>query len=168
MIWASSHEIMNGVSPHMFYPNDATNRAMMAQILYNLSGSGSTEITTVFSDVSERDWYAKSVSWAYRNGIALSKGTEFGARDKLTREDMAYMLYTYAGSMGMRMSYFGNLEQYRDAGQISPWARNAVDWAVGTGLIEGVGGGCLDPQGSATRAQLATVMQRFCAMLISG
>lgn len=164
--WVTSHGVMNGVSEHMFDPDGQMNRAMMTQILYNFAGASSTNVTSAFSDVSAKDWYGKSVTWASDNGIAHIFDDSFGATDPLTREDMASMLYNYAKKMGYNTSAAGNLLNFSDSGSISPWARSAVEWAVGAGLLGGVGSDRLAPQGVATRGQLATIMQRFCENVV--
>ena len=163
--WASSREVMNGVSAQRFDPQGTVNRAMMAQMLYNFDGAGSTAVVSQFSDVTSKDWYAVSVSWASRNGIARSYGNRFGAEDALTREDMAAMLYNYARTRGYAANASGSTAAFSDNGDISDWARPAMQWAVGAGHINGTQTGTravvLDPQGTVTRAQLATIMQRF-------
>ena len=163
--WAASREVMNGVSAQRFDPQGTVNRAMMAQMLFNFDGAENTGIVSQFSDVSSKDWYAASVSWAVKSGIARSYGNRFGAEDALTREDMALMLYNYAKAKGYNTYANGNLSAFSDNGGISDWASAAMQWAVGTGLITGTQNGTrmvvLDPQGTVTRAQLATIMQRF-------
>ena len=163
--WASSREVMNGVSPQMFDPQGTMNRAMMTQMLYNYDDAANTGVVSQFSDVSSRDWYADSVSWATKNGIARNAGGRFGAEDALTREDMVAMLYNYAKAKGYSTSASGNTMAFPDNGDVSDWARSAMQWAVGAGLINGTQNGTrtviLDPQGTVTRAQLATIMQRF-------
>ena len=163
--WASSREVMNGVSNQRFDPQGTVNRAMMAQMLYNFDGAGSTGVVSKYSDVSPRNWYAASVSWAANNGIARDYGDRFGAEDALTREDMAHMLYNYARAAGRNPYASGNTVVFSDSGSVSDWARTAMQWAVGAGLINGTQNGTraivLDPQGTVTRAQLATIMQRF-------
>ena len=163
--WASSREVMNGVSAQKFDPQGTVDRATMAQMLYNFDGAQSTGVVSQFSDVTSNDWYAASVSWAAKNGIARNYGDRFGAKDALTREDMAAMLYSYAKAKGYSPYANGNMAAFPDNGGISDWARPAMQWAVGTGLISGTQNGTrtvvLDPQGTVTRAQLATIMQRF-------
>ena len=163
--WAASREVMNGVSAKMFDPQGTVNRAMMTQMLYNFDGAEYTGATAQFSDVSSGNWYAASVSWATRNQIARNYGNRFGAEDALTREDMAAMLYNYARLKGYSTYASGSLSAFSDNGSVSDWARPAMQWAVGAGLITGTQNGTrtvvLDPQGTVTRAQLATIMQRF-------
>ena len=163
--WAASREVMTGVSAQRFDPQGTVDRATMAQMLYNFDGAGSVGAVSQFSDVTSKDWYAASVSWATKNGIARNYGDRFGAKDALTREDMAAMLYSYAKAKGYNPYANGNTAAFPDNGDVSDWARPAMQWAVGAGLITGTQNGTrtvvLDPQGTVTRAQLATIMQRF-------
>ncbi len=164
--WASSRGVMNGVSAHMFSPGETTSRAMMAQIVYNLANADSSDVTAQFSDVNASSWFGKSVTWAVRNGIARSGGSRFGAADALTREDMASFLYNYAKYAGLDTSASGNLSAFGDYEEVSDWAEPAMRWAIGAGLINGTQNGTriivLDPKGTATRAQMATILERFC------
>lgn len=163
--WASSHGVMNGVSEHAFDPNATMNRAMMTQIVYNYAGANADGVTGRFSDVNKNSWYGKSVTWAANNGIARASGDSFGAENDLTREDMVDMLYSYAKSKGYNTYQAGNTFSFADNADISDWARPAMSWAVGSGLIQGTQNGTravvLDPQGTATRAQLSAIMMRF-------
>lgn len=161
--WASSRAVMNGVSEHVFDPRATMNRAMMTQLLYNFVGADSERVTGAYADVGENNWYGRSVTWASENGIAYPSdyGT-FGALNDLTREDMASMLYNYARKAGYNTYTSGNTAAFADDAEISDWARPAVAWAVGTGLLNGTGDNRLSPQGTATRAQVAAIMQRFC------
>lgn len=160
--WAASREVMNGTSKQMFSPTDTTNKAMMTQLLYNLDGAESDASASPFSDVSESDWYAESASWAAETGVVSTDSDRFGAIDVLSREQVAVMLYNYAKFKGYDTSTSGDVSAFTDSTEISAEARTALSWAVGAGLLNGKGNGILDPQGSATRAEIATVMERFC------
>lgn len=163
--WAYDHRVMVGTGAHTFSPRVTMNRAMMVQILYNLSGADYVGAVTAFTDVSPDTWYGESVAWAARNGIARSYGNYFGAKDDLTREDMVTMLWNYADMFGYNVSGGAELSGYADSAEISDWAREAMSWAVKNGIVNGVGSNKLSPQGTATRAQLAAIMQRFFGML---
>lgn len=160
--WAASREVMNGTSKQMFSPTDTTNKAMMTQLLYNLDGAESDASSLPFSDVSESDWYAESASWAAETGVVSTNSDRFGGTEVLSREQVAVMLYNYAKSKGYNTSASGDVSAFTDSTEISAEARTALSWAVGAGLLNGKGNGILDPQGSATRAEIATVMERFC------
>ena len=102
------------------------------------------------------------MAWASQNGIVEGySATQFGPEDVVTREQLAAILYRYAGCAGYDQTGLGSLAGFADGGAVSGWARQAMTWAVGRGLIHGVGS-LADPQGSATRAQLAAVLTRFC------
>lgn len=166
--WASSREIMNGTGDFAFAPNDPTSRSMVAQLLFNLDGAAApNEITALFADVNPSDWYANSVTWAINSGVARGMGDNlFGANQVVTREQFAVMMYNYAKLKGYDVSTSGSLASFPDAGSVSDWAADAMAWAVGVGLINGTtdanGSTVLNAQGTATRAQVAAIMQRFC------
>ncbi|MBR4171189.1 MAG: leucine-rich repeat protein [Kiritimatiellae bacterium] len=163
--WAASREIMNGTGQG-FEPELETSRGMLAQMIFNLDGAEAGEITEAFGDVSADDWYAASVSWATACGIAQGQGDSFGADATATREQTVVMLYNYAKYKGYDVSADGELAKFSDAEEISGWAQEAMRWAVGIGLINGMDDGTVAPGGSATRAQIAALMQRFCKFVI--
>ena len=142
--FASSRELMSGTGSAIFAPNAAMTRGMMVTLLARLEG--------VDTSASE-PWYQIGRQWAMENGI--SDGTNM--EQTLTREQLATMLWRYAGSPGAS----ADLNGYTDAGSISSWASEAMTWAVETGLVNGVGGSSLAPQGTATRAQVAAILMRF-------
>ncbi len=155
--------LMNGTSDTTFTPNGTTTRGMIVTILYRLAGSPETAAWSPFQDVDPSQYYAAPIAWAAWNGIVNGKtATTFGPNDPITREQMAAILYRYAKSQEMDLSQTGDLAQFRDQGSISPYAVEALSWANGAGLITGKGGGILDPQGPAVRAQVAAIFQRFC------
>ena len=157
--------LMSGTAQDRFSPDLTTNRAMLVTILYRLAGSPAVDGGSAFTDVSGGDWYANGVAWASVNGIVTGYGDgRFGPNDPITREQMAAILYRYAGFAGQSTTGQADLSGYTDAGQISPYAAEAMGWAVDRGLITGVSAGTLAPGGSATRAQVATILMRFCQM----
>ena len=159
--YAYDHGLMTGTSATTFEPDTTTSRAMIVSILHRLEGSPSVG-TSDFSDVASGAWYADPVAWAAENGIVagFENGT-FGPNDPITREQMAAILYNYAEYKGIDTSARATLDSYSDAGSISPWATDGVSWANAVGLMNGVGDNTLDPQGTATRAQVAAMLQRF-------
>ena len=159
--YAYDHGLMTGTSATTFEPDTTTSRAMIVSILHRLEGSPSVG-TSDFSDVANGAWYADPVAWAAENGIVagFEDGT-FGPNDPITREQMASILYRYAEYKGIDTSARATLDSYSDAGSISPWATDVVSWANAVGLMNGVGENTLDPQGTATRAQVAAMLQRF-------
>ena len=149
--------IMDGTSGTAFAPNMLLNRAMMAQVLYNLAG-GTASTVAGFPDVAATAWYADAVNWAAANGYVTGYDNgSYGPEDNLTREQMAAILYRYAGSPAPA----GTLDGFADAASASAYAVDALRWAVGEGLLTGKDGGRLDPTGTASRAELAQILARF-------
>ena len=149
--------IMDGTSGTAFAPNLLLNRAMMAQVLYNLAG-GTPAAAAGFPDVSPTAWYADAVNWAAANGYVTGYDNgSYGPEDNLTREQLAVILYRYAGSPAPA----GTLDGFADAASASDYAVDALRWAVGEGLLTGKDGGRLDPTGTASRAELAQILARF-------
>lgn len=157
--YAAQNGLMKGTGNNTFSPGLVTNRGMIATILYNLDGSGETAQST-FNDVKPDAYYANAVAWAQKKGIITGYGNGmFGPDDSITREQLAAMLWKYAGSPAAVASK--GLASFKDAGEISAYAQNALAWANQTGIITGKGGGVLDPQGQASRAEAAQIMQNF-------
>ena len=155
--------LMNGTSETRFTPNGTTTRGMIVTILYRLAGSPESAAWSPFQDVDPNQYYAAPIAWAAWNGIVNGKSaTSFGPNDPITREQMAAILYRYASTQDMEVNQRGNLNQFSDQGEISSYAREALAWANGAGLITGKGEGILDPRGPAVRAQVAAIFQRFC------
>ncbi len=156
--------LMTGTSDDAFSPNVATSRGMIVAILHRLEGSP-TVTTNAFSDVSSDDWYAQAVNWAASEGIVggFGDGT-FAPNAPITREQMASILYRYSDYKGMDVSARADLSRYSDNNQIGDWSRDVLSWAVGEGLITGMTSDTIVPQGEATRAQVAAVLQRYLEM----
>ncbi len=164
--WAYNTGLMEGVSAGRFAPNSTTTRAMVVTIIYRLAGSPGVSGTSDFTDVPADAWYSDAVTWAAKRGIVEGMtATTFDPNDAVTREELAAMLYRYAQHKGYDTSAAENTNilSYNDAGSISEYAFEALQWACGEGIINGTGGGSLEPGGSATRAQLAAMLYRFCA-----
>lgn len=152
--------IMDGTSGTTFAPNMLLNRAMMAQVLYNLA-DGTASTVAGFPDVAATAWYADAVNWAAANGYVTGYDNgSYGPEDNLTREQLAVILYRYAGSPAPA----GSLDGFADAASASAYAVDALRWAVGEGLLTGKDGGRLDPTGTASRAELAQILARFAQM----
>lgn len=154
--------IMNGVTATEFGPNMTTNRAMIVTMLYRLEGEPAAE-TAGFTDVATGVYYADAVAWAQANNIVNGiTETTFAPSNNISREQLATILYRYAQYKGYDVSVGGmSLNEYTDASQISAYATTAMQWANENGLITGVTSTTLEPQGSATRAQVATILMRF-------
>lgn len=154
--------IMNGVTATEFGPNMTTNRAMIVTMLYRLEGEPAAE-TAGFTDVATGVYYVDAVAWAQANNIVNGiTETTFAPSNNISREQLATILYRYAQYKGCDVSVGGmSLNEYTDASQISAYATTAMQWANENGLITGVTNTTLEPQGSATRAQVATILMRF-------
>ncbi len=160
--YAAEHQLMSGVGSGLFAPDNTMTRAMMVQVLYNMAGRPAVSAGASFQDVAKDAWYADAVAWASSKGIVTGySAATFGPEDQVTREQMAVMLWKYAKSKGVLVSAEADLSGFADAGSISAWALEAVRWANGEGLLNGVGNKSLAPGGSATRAQLATILMRY-------
>ena len=161
-----SNGLMNGISATRFAPNAKLNRAMIAQVLYNLEGE-TRSYPTVFSDVADSAWYADAVNWAADKGIVEGYGNgKFGPEDNITREQMAAILYRYADYKGYDVRASARLSGFADEDQVSDWAEEAMSWAVAEDLMDGKGNNRLDPTGTATRAEVATILMRFCETIV--
>ena len=160
--------MMNGTAPTLFAPNATTTRAMIVTILYRLEGEPAVSGSSVFTDVSDGTWYTDAIAWAAEKGVVNgTSATTFAPNDPITREQMAAILYRYAQYKGYDVTQKANLSGYTDAGQISAYATDAMAWANAEGLINGVTTTTLDPTGSATRAQVAAILHRFCEGVVS-
>lgn len=157
--------LMNGTGGGRFSPNDATTRGMIVTILYRLEGAPAAGAAD-FADVASGAYYETPVAWAAANGIVNGYGDRrFGPNDVITREQLASILYRYAGYKGYDTASEKPLDGFRDAAQVSAYAGEALRWACGSGLINGMDGNRLAPQGSATRAQVAAILMRFLSAL---
>lgn len=153
VIKASKLGIMVGYGNHKFGPNDPTSSAVMIQVLYNLSGAKVEKI----SDKYAGEWYAEAATWAEASGIS------FSADSILTRENAIVMLYNFAKSAGLVKddAAKGDLTRFGDAADVSASAKEALEWAVGAGIINGMGNGNVEPLGATTRAQIAAMIVRL-------
>ena len=163
-----THKMMNGVSSRAFAPNANLTRGMLVQILYNLEGKPKGTAAN-FSDVQADAWYAEAVGWAASNKVVTgyADGT-FRPNAAVTREQAAAILYRYAQSKGIDVSVGENTNilSYVDVQQASEYAIPALQWAVGAGVLNGKNGSRLVPTGTATRAEIAAIMQRWCENII--
>lgn len=154
--------IMNGTSETTFEPEATTTRAMVVQVLYNLSDRPWTSYVAPFTDVREGSWYYDAVNWAWAAGVCNGTSeTQFSPNDPVTREQLAAFLYRYAKLCGFDCREIGSLSDFRDSGSISGYAREAIQWAVGAGIINGITPTTIEPGSYATRAEIATMLYRF-------
>ncbi len=164
--------LMVGTGAGTFSPGMNCSRAQIVQILYNLSGDKTdySRYYLPFTDVAPGAWYYDAVAWAYFNNVVSGTSeTTFAPNDVITREQMAVILYGYTAEFAPEFT--GNaasLNTFPDAGSVANWAYTAMSWAVGNGLISGMGSGgvsYLAPQGSATRAQASAIIMRYCQLI---
>ena len=153
--------LMNGTTATTFAPNVNLNRAMMAAVLYNMEGKPACDKSGLFSDVENGKWYTDAVNWAASNNIVsgMPDGT-YAPDQALTREQMASVLYRYAEYKGIDVSARADLSTFTDGTTVSPWAQDVVQWAVAEKLMSG-NGNELQPKGTASRAQVATVLMNY-------
>ena len=156
--FVSKNGLMNGISNDVFAPDANLSRAMLAQILYNKEGMPSVAENSAFTDVAPGEWYSNAVAWAAANNIVGGYGNGlFGPNDDITREQLAVMLWRYAGEPSATSKEL----HFSDANEISGYALDALKWAVENSIVNGKGDNILDPKGSATRAQVAQMFKNF-------
>lgn len=156
--------MMNGTADNTFSPKANTTRGMVVTVLYRLENQPSTSAAS-FTDVASGAYYANAVAWANANGIVSGYGSgKFGPNDKVTREQLAAILYRYAQykKYDVSVGEDTNILSYNDAQSISSYAIPAIQWACGAGVVTGKSGSKLDPKGNATRAEVAAMLMRFC------
>ena len=154
---------MAGTSSTTFQPEVNLTRAMAAQVLYNLEGQPAVTGDTTFTDAAAAgDWAVKAITWAEQTGVVAGIGDGlFDPTANVTREEFAQMMYNYASYKEYDLTLEGDLSQFEDASAISSWAETAMSWANGSGLINGHDDGTIDPQGTTTRAQAASILMNF-------
>ena len=149
--------LMSGTGADTFAPGDKLTRAMLAQILYNNEDKPATS-GNAFDDVQSSAWYADAVTWATQKGIVSGYGNgQFGPNDNITREQLAVMLWRYAG----QPASIASLNGFTDVGKASDYTLTALQWAVEKGIISGKGNGTIDPTGNATRAEVAQMLMNY-------
>ena len=152
------HGLMVGTSKTTFVPDISITRGMLVTILWRLEGGLIVDAPMPYGDVAPEVWYTEAIRWADSAGVVTGYGNgTFGPNDPITREQMAAMLWRYAGSPDVD----GSLSIFADGTETSSWAQTAMIWAVEQELITGVGNGRLEPGGQATRAQAATILMRY-------
>jgi hypothetical protein len=153
---------MTGTDDGAFSPNVTLTRAMVAQILYRMEGSPAVTGSSGFEDITEGAWYADAVLWAVQNGVTQGcSDTAFQPDQSVTREQLAAMLYRCAQLDGGDLTASGDLTAFDDAEQIDSWAKDAMSWVNGAGLLTGRTSTTLAPQDTATRAEIASILYRF-------
>ena len=162
MMFVYENGLMLGTSKTLFSPHGTVTRGMMATILWRMEGSPVPKGKNGFTDVEAGKWYADAITWTAENGIFAGYGKDkFGPNDPITREQLAAIFYRYAGYKGYDLTVKGNLDKFKNADKVTDYAKTAMGWAVGSGLVKGKSGNLLDPQGTATRAEIAAMLHRF-------
>ena len=156
--------LMSGVDEDTFGPELLTNRAMLVTILWRMEGCPTSEQATDFKDIKETDYFYNAVLWAAENKIVSGVSeTSFAPSDSITREQLAAILYRYAAYKGYDVTQGGMaVREFSDYESISGYARSSVAWTVNAGIVSGKGNNTLDPGGVATRAEVASMLMRFC------
>ena len=154
--------LMLGTSKTLFSPHGTVTRGMMATILWRMEGSLAPKGENSFTDVEAGRWYADAITWATENGIFAGYSKDkFGPDDPITREQLTAIFYRYADYKGYKLTVTGNLDKFEDADKITDYAKMVMQWAFGNGLIKGKSENLLDPQGTATRAEISAMLHRF-------
>ena len=160
--YVAENNLMNGVAENKFAPNDTLTRAMLVTVLYRNAGEPAGNMSIPFADVDMSAWYANAVVWAKQNGIVNGvTENEFAPDNKITREQIAAIMFRYAQYKGMEAVMLEENLHFADANEISEYAVSAMNWAVGTGLINGKSATTLNPKDNASRAEIAAILQRF-------
>ena len=163
--YAYNNGLFAGMTPTTFAPNATMTRAMLVSVLWRLAGEPAPKVPNTFVDVPDGAWYTDAVTWAAENGVVSGiGGSRFDPSGFVTREQTAEILYNYAHSKGYDVSARADLTAFPDAGSVSGWAEEALSWANAAGLINGTvrdGQTILDPQGSASRAQVAMILMNY-------
>ena len=162
VVYVVGNGLMLGVSDTVFAPDDGTTRGMLVTILYRLAGSPAVSGSMDFTDIQDDAYYRDAVLWAVREGITVGvSDTSFAPDDMISREQLVTLLYRYAQAAGRDTTARVELDSFRDADQISGFARDAMAWAVAEGIIQGGSDSMILPGEEASRAQIAAIIQRF-------
>ena len=154
--------LMLGTSKTLFSPHGTVTRGMMATILWRMEGSLAPKGENSFTDVEAGMWYTDAITWTAENGIFAGYSKDkFGPDDPITREQLTAIFYRYADYKGYKLTVTENLDKFEDADKITDYAKMVMQWAVGNGLIKGKSENLLDPQGTATRAEISAMLHRF-------
>lgn len=165
--YTNQKKLFGGTAADKFSPEDTMTRGMLVTVLHRLEGESAVDTVADFSDVKATEYYAKPVNWAAANKIVGGFDGKFNPEDPVTREEMAAILHRYAAYKAYDVSDTATLDSFRDGGKTSSWAVGDMKWAVGAGMIYGRENNTLAPGGTATRAEVAQIMMRFCEKFIT-
>ena len=166
--FAAGRGLFSGVAADRFAPDQTLSRGMLVTVLHSLEEPDARSGRTEYSDVDAEAWYAPGTAWAAEAGIVAGyPDGRFGPGNSITREQLAVMLYRYAQSLGLSTGGRDTLRSFYDSWMISDWARDAVAWAVDSGILSGRTGGILDPGGLTTRAEAAVMLRQLVALMLA-
>ena len=166
--YVTQRNLFKGVSETDFAPESKMTRAMLVTVLFRLENPDNIETEYSFLDVDKSEWYADAIAWAAKYGVVSGiSETEFAPNESITREQMAVIVYRYAALKGYNTQLKSNLSDFSDGEEISAYAIDALKWANGEEIIMGVSDTSISPKSTATRAQFAAILMRFCENIIS-
>lgn len=164
--YAFENGLMVGTGSGTFSPNATTTRGMIVTILHRLENSPEAKASD-FNDVADNAWYSEAVAWAAEQKIVSGYGDgKFGPADPLTREQLVTILYNYSKFKGYDITADQDLSKFSDEATISGYAKTAMQWAVKHGIVAGIRADLLSPTTTATRAQMAAILQRYTEILV--
>ena len=167
--YSVQHKLFLGTSETTFEPYGTMTRAMLVTVLHRMEGTPAPETESGFEDVPSGKWYTEAVAWARETGVVEGySDTVFGPDDPVTREQMAAILYRYTEKKGCDVSKTANLSRYEDRNEVSNWAYHAVSWANAEGFVLGRSETTLNPKDTATRAEVAMILMRYCKWMEEG
>lgn len=155
------HKLFDGVTSTSFNPSGKMQRCMMTTVLHRLAGKPAVSYAPLFTDILDGQWYTEGTIWAGQREVVTGVGGgKFSPFANITRQEIAVILYRYAGQMGYNVGQSADLSRFGDSGTVASWGQEAVSWAVGTGILNG-NNGFLLPYGDATRAEVSAMLHRF-------
>lgn len=166
VIFVTARELFNGTSETTFSPGGDMTRGMVVTVLHRLENTPATSAANLFRDVPDGTWFTDAVVWANAQGIVQGTGDGFSPNAPVTREQLATILYRYMNTMGYNTAKRSSLTAFSDSARVSSWAKDAMEWAVASGIISGKSGGLLDPGGNASRAEVATMLERLIVSMV--
>lgn len=162
--YTAQSSLMSGTSPTLFSPEDTMTRGMLVTVLYRMEGKPAVSGAPNFTDVQSGQWYTDAINWAGTNKLITGYGNGlFGTDSSVTREQLATLLMNYATYKRYDITKAASLQSFSDAASVDAWASAPMKWAVAEKLITGTSSTALSPDGTATRAQVATILMRFAA-----
>lgn len=163
--FVASRKLFEGTGSDSFAPALSMNRSMLVTVLYRIENEPANTGSVSFSDVADNTWYTDAAFWAGSNHIVQGNGSGFDPDGEITRQELVTMLYRYANTQGENTGGTGDLTAFTDGDSVASWASVPMKWAVGNGILSGKNNGALDPEGNATRAEVAAILSRYMEMM---